>query len=147
MTTCSERGFTLIELMIVIGIMGILMAFSVPAFSSLSGTLQLRGAAENIAAQLRLAREKAIATGVDQPFYLNAGYLNQSDYRTTPASGVGGSWRLPKGISYLWGTGTDSAYVMQRDGRSDRSGLIILQNQRGLRDTVSVQFSGLVLTR
>jgi prepilin-type N-terminal cleavage/methylation domain-containing protein len=147
MTFHSERGFTLIELMIVIGIMGVLMAFSVPAFSRLSATLQLRGASENIASQMRLAREKAIATGVDQPFYLSAGYQGQSDYRTAPASGVGGSWRLPKGVTYVWGTGTDSAFVMRRDGRADRSGFIILQNGRGLRDTISVQFSGLVLTR
>jgi hypothetical protein len=74
-------------------------------------------------------------------------FLGQSDYRTTPATGVGGSWRLPQGITYAWSAGTDSAYAFQTDGRCDRAGLIVLQNARGARDTVSVQISGLVLTR
>lgn len=147
MTELSERGFTLIELLIVVTVMGILLAFSVPAFNSLSATYQLQGAGENIAGQMRLGREKAIATGVDQPFYFRYDHLGRSDYRSAPASGVAASWRLPKGVTYYWGAGTDSTFVLQRNGRADRSGLIILQNRRGLRDTVSVQLSGLILTR
>jgi hypothetical protein len=74
-------------------------------------------------------------------------HLGQSDYRTTPATGVGGSWRLPHGITYAWGNGTDSLYTFQTDGRCDRAGLIVLQNRQSLRDTVSVQLSGLILLR
>jgi len=143
----AERGFSLVELAIVLVVLGLLFSFSIPNFQSLSSTYQLRGATENIAGQLRLAREKAIGTGIAQPVSFKYDYLGQSDYRTTPASGVGGSWRLPRGITYAWGTGTDSTYILQTDGRCDRAGLIILQNQRGNRDTVSVQLSGLILIR
>ncbi len=147
MRSPAERGFSLVELAIVLVVLGLLLGFSIPNFQSLSSTHQLRGATENIAGQLRLAREKAIGTGIAQPVSFKYNYLGQSDYRTTPASGVGGSWRLPRGITYAWGAGTDSTYTLQTDGRSDRSGLIILQNQRGNRDTVSVQLSGLILIR
>jgi hypothetical protein len=36
---------------------------------------------------------------------------------------------------------------MNRDGRASASGNIILRDTRGYRDTVSVQMSGLVLTK
>ncbi len=142
MASRSQRGFSLIELMIVLVVLGLLLGFSIPSFHRLSSSYQLQSTAENIAGQLRLAREKAIATGVIQPFRC-AG----AAYATTPASGIGGWWKLPRGIEYDWCTGTDSLYQLQTDGRSDRSGLIVLQDPNGGRDTVSVQLSGLVLTR
>jgi prepilin-type N-terminal cleavage/methylation domain-containing protein len=142
--TSRERGFSLVELMIVLVVLGLIIGYSIPSFQRFSATLQLRGASENIAGQLRLAREKAIATGVVQPVSFRYGYLGQSDYRTAPATGVGGSWRLPRGVTYAWGSGVESTFVFQRDGRCDRSGLIVLQNVYGHRDTVSVLLSGFV---
>lgn len=144
MATSGERGFSLIELMIVLVVLGLIIGYSIPSFNRFSSTLQLRGAGENIAGQLRLAREKAIATGVVQPVTFRYDYLGQSDYRTTPPVGVGGSWRLPRGITYAWGTGAESSYVFQKDGRCDHSGLIVLQNRFGQRDTVGVQLSGFI---
>jgi type II secretory pathway pseudopilin PulG len=141
----NERGLSLVEMTLVLMVLGLIVGFSVPPFQRFSSTFKLQSAAENIAAQLRLAREKAIATGVAQPVRFDYDYLGLSDYRTTPASGVAGSWRLPRGVTYVWGTGTENAYVFQRDGRCDRSGLIVLKNEHGLRDTVSVQLSGLVV--
>ena len=107
MATSRERGFSLIELMIVLVVLGLILGYSLPALNRFSATLQLRGASENIAGQLRLAREKAIATGVVQPVNFRSGSLG-SGYRTTPATGVGGSWSLPRGITYAWATGADS---------------------------------------
>jgi prepilin-type N-terminal cleavage/methylation domain-containing protein len=138
-----ERGFSLIELMIVLVVLGLVLGYTMPGVLRFSRTLQLRGTAENISGQLRLAREKAIATGVAQPVSFRTGILG-SGYRTTPAVGVGGAWSLPHGVTYVWGTGAESTYVFQRDGRSDRSGLVILQDPHGHRDTVSVQLSGFV---
>lgn len=144
MATSDERGFSLIELMIVLVVLGLIIGYSIPSFQRFSSTLQLRGAGENVAGQLRLAREKAIATGVVQPVSFRYGYLGESDYRTTPATGVGGSWRLPRGVTYAWGSTAESTFVFQKDGRCDRSGLIVLQNKYGHRDTVSVLLSGFV---
>jgi len=142
--TSDERGFSLIELMIVLVDLGLIIGYSIPSFQRYSSTLQLRGAGENVAGQLRLAREKAIATGVVQPVSFRYDYLGESDYRTTPATGVGGSWRLPRGVTYAWGSSAESTYVFQKDGRCDHSGLIVLQNKYGHRDTVSVLLSGFV---
>ncbi len=150
MTTRTERGFTLIELAITILVMGIVLGFSLPAFNRISASYQLRGAAEDMAGQLRLAREKSIATGVPQPMHIPA-TLTNGTYRTYHIhypSGIanGLTWTLPNGIRFA-SSCVDTWYHMQTDGTCLDSGLIVLVNRQGMRDTVSVQLSGLVLTR
>jgi prepilin-type N-terminal cleavage/methylation domain-containing protein len=137
-------GFTLVEMAVAILVLGLLFAFSIPAYQGVSASYQLRGATENIAAQLRMAREKAIAIGVDQPMHFTYNYMD-SDYHIHYASGVvPAKWKLPKGITYYSVTVNPT---MQRDGRMNASGNVILQDTRGNRDTVSVQMSGLILTK
>jgi prepilin-type N-terminal cleavage/methylation domain-containing protein len=137
-------GFSMVELAITLVVIGVIVAFSVPAYHNITASQQLKGAGENIAAQLRLARERAIATGVDQPMHFVANW-NNSDYHLHLATGeVPMKWSLPKGITYAV-VGVNP--TMKRDGRSNASGIVVLQDTRGNRDSVSVQLSGLVLTR
>ena len=150
MTHLRARGFTLVELAAALLVLGLLFAFSVPAFQSVSASYQLKGATQNIAGQLRLAREKAIATGTDQPMHFTYNWAGCSgcDYHVHYPSGVAATWNLPSGVSYYSvAFGGFAGPTMTKDGRASVSGDIILQNQRGARDTVSVQMSGLVLTR
>jgi len=145
MNRTNESGYTLIELSIVAVVIGIILAVSIPGYLNLTQSHKLQGATANIASQLRMAREKAIATGVDQPMRFQANNTN-SDYRILLDSGqVPAKWRLPSGITYY---SMSSATVrMQRDGRAAASNTIVLKDQRGNRDTVSVLMSGLVLTK
>jgi len=138
----SSRGFSLVEMAIVVLVMGMLLTFAVPSIRSLSDSYQLRGAAENIAGQFRLAREKAIGTGVNQQLQFRSPKTFQALQGTT----IVASWSLPTGISYVWVAGTtDSNYTVATDGRMDKSAKVILSDRRGYRDTISVQLSGLVL--
>lgn len=145
----EARGFTLLEMSVVILLMGIIAAFVVPAFLKLNRSLALKGAVNNVAGQIQLARAKAMATGVAQTMHFNeTGY--DSDYHIhNPGQPVGGSWKFPKNVTFVWGTGTlggtPHQVTMGPDGRASQSGKIILQNTAGLRDTVDVQLSGLVL--
>jgi type IV fimbrial biogenesis protein FimT len=143
MTHRSARGFSLLELMTVLAVLGIVMAFSVPSYVNYTATQNLSGSASNIAAQLRLAREKAISTGQNQTMHFTLNYSN-SDYHIHNTT-VEAKWDLPRNILYYWGTGTVSAYTFTSDGRCNTSGLVIVQDPRGLRDTVSVQRSGFVM--
>jgi len=144
MTRSHTHGFTLVEMAVVILIFGMLFAFSIPAFQRINASNQLKGATENLAAQLRLARSKAMSTGMDQPMHFTPNYLN-SDYHIHYISGfIPAKWKLPRGITYF-SIGLNP--TMKKDGRSDQSGLVILQDQRGNRDTVSVLTSGLVLVK
>jgi prepilin-type N-terminal cleavage/methylation domain-containing protein len=144
------RGFTLVEMAVTILVLGLLFAFSIPAYQNVSASYKLKGATESVAAQLRMAREKAIATGMDQPMHFVYGWVDPidgvvSDYHIHYASGFSpAKWRLPRGITYF-SVGVNP--TMNRDGRASASGNIILRDTRGYRDTVSVQMSGLVLTK
>lgn len=146
MSRTQTSGFTLVEMAVTILVIGMLFAFSIPAFQSVSASYQLKGATENLAAQLRLSREKAMATGTDQPMHWAPNFMS-SDYHIHYASGYvppTAKWKLPRGITFSsWGIHP----TMTRDGRISGSGLVILQDLRGNRDTVSFLSSGLVLTK
>ena len=55
-----QKGFTLIELMIVIAIMGIMAAMAVPSYQTYMAQRRLNGAARQVMSDLMAARMKAI---------------------------------------------------------------------------------------
>src|SRR5687768_3716829 len=57
----SNRGFTLIELMVVMGLAGILAAMAVPVYIESSARNRVWTASETIGSQIRQARLKAIS--------------------------------------------------------------------------------------
>ena len=142
--TGRTRGFTLVEMAVTLLIFGLVLAFSVPALKSVSQTHQLHGSAENLAAQLRLARERAIATGQTQTMHFTTNYPPGStwDYHLHNGGVIGPGWDLPFGVSYFSVTVNPT---FQKDGSASSSGIVVLQNTHGERDTVTLQLSGLVL--
>ena len=146
MSDRGGRGFSLIELTIVITIMGIMFAIGIPNYLTYRRSQELKGAAQNIASQIRLARATAIMTGRTQRFHL---YQNFSgyDYHVHDDTGpVKSGWSLPDGITYSWGTslvGVD----LDKDGRASTTLDIELIREDGQRDTVFVQKSGMVFMR
>jgi prepilin-type N-terminal cleavage/methylation domain-containing protein len=137
-------GFSLVEMVITVLVLGLVIAFAVPSFRGINQSQQLHGAAENIAAQLRLAREKALSSGVRQPIHI----LSTTVYHVHYPTGVATQWTLPNGIQFLPAE-VGGWYTLQRDGRcaftAPAAGVIEVVDRRGNRDTVTVQLSGLVL--
>ncbi len=144
MTLRDRNGFSLMELMVVMIVVAAILAFSLPGFLNYLGTQNLKGAADNIAAQLRIAREKAIATGTTQTMHFYYQQFN-SDYHIHNGAVTTPGWYLPNGITYYNGVGFQPIFPMKPDGQCSNSGYVILQDRRNHRDTVSVQLSGLVL--
>jgi type IV fimbrial biogenesis protein FimT len=59
----SVRGFTLVEVMVVIAIMAIMAALAVPSFQTMLAGNRLEGRASELAAAIRLARMEAMKRG------------------------------------------------------------------------------------
>lgn len=67
----AQRGFTLVELVVVMVLIAALAGLGAAAISSGLPGQQLRGAARGMAVELRFARAQAIATGREQTFEIN----------------------------------------------------------------------------
>ena len=71
MTVRRQRGFTLMELIVVVVLFAATTALAASVMSAGLPGQQLRGAAREMAAQLRFTRAQAIVTGKPQLFTLN----------------------------------------------------------------------------
>lgn len=60
MSTNRRRGFTLVEMLIVVTVLGILASVILPSMNSTSSLIGLEAAARTMAADLRIARQSAV---------------------------------------------------------------------------------------
>jgi general secretion pathway protein H len=87
----SERGFTLIEMLVVIAIIALIGAFVLPQFSGAQAKAEMTSTARRLAAGLRSTRSLAMAHGRSEAFSLD---IAQGLYR----AGTGTAQRVGKNI-------------------------------------------------
>lgn len=63
MPRVSERGFSLLELLVVIIIMGVISALALPSFSKFLENIEMRKSIRSLSSILRFARSRAIQEG------------------------------------------------------------------------------------
>jgi general secretion pathway protein H len=109
--TRASSGVTLLELMIVLVLMALIAAVTIPIFGSGVSTTELRSAARELAAGLRLARGQAIAQRSEATLQLDVAGRN---FRVPPDPRV---HVLPTGIDL-------KLFTAQRELVSDNLGAI-----------------------
>lgn len=87
-----SRGFTLLEILVVLFLMGLAYAMAVPTIGSGAVTLELKGATRQLAAALRKARGTAIAQREDAVLTVDVGQ------RRFALSGDSKIYPLPKDL-------------------------------------------------
>jgi general secretion pathway protein H len=107
----DASGVTLLELLIVLMLMGIIAALTVPTFRGGVSTTQLKSAAREVAAGLRLARDQAIARRAEAVLELD---VTARAFRVLPDPRV---HALPTGIDI-------KLFTAQSDLVNDRVGAI-----------------------
>jgi len=93
--TPSNRGFTLIEMMITITVTAMLLMIAVPSFKNASLSSQLRSAASDFIASSNLARSEAIKRGSPVTLCVSA------DGSTCAAGGWEQGWIVLSGTTVL----------------------------------------------
>ena len=80
----KSAGFTLIELMIGVAILGTIIAMGMPSFKQMLRNTQVRGAAESVASGVMRARAEAVAHNAKVEFVLSPDTSWYVDYQANP---------------------------------------------------------------
>lgn len=75
----QERGFTLVEVLVVVALVGLLLGVAVVSFNRAAAHWEIEAAARLLASDIRAAQQKALAEGaaVTVYFYRDAGYYER----------------------------------------------------------------------
>ncbi len=122
----SEHGFTVIELLTVIAIMMVITAIATPSFYYWLPTYRLSAGARQIAADLQLARMKAISQNTTYWLHFN----NDTQYQLEKVAGTAesGPFTLPDGIEVTNATPFNTS-VFQSRGTASGAQTITLTNE------------------
>lgn len=109
---CTPRGLTLIELLVVLAVSAILLATALPSFSSWLQASRLRGAADVLSANLRLAMTESTQRGDDillsfqqdsegDNWCYGLNVNNPCDCHAATACQIGESERVTRGSQFI----------------------------------------------
>lgn len=133
----QPRGFTLIEMMVVIAVMGILLSLGLPALSNFVRSQQIKGVSFELVGDLMLARSEAIKRSADVALTWRV----QSDFRgwRVSAADPSGSGSLtllqeramPAAVMLTGSSGTTVTF--------DRNGRIVSPGNIAIEDVVEAR--------
>jgi type IV fimbrial biogenesis protein FimT len=147
----NSKGFSLIEVIVTIAVIGIIAAIAVPNMIGWRGERQLQGSARNFAADVQLARLKSIRESenvvveVDDvadsyQMYLDANKNQTFDVGEDVIRNVG----CPVGVSINSVTIPGNLTSLDPRGRSSTTGDVVFQNIAGTMKTISINILGSV---
>jgi type IV fimbrial biogenesis protein FimT len=88
----NQRGFTLIEAMVVVAILGLLVVIAAPSLSAYTENSKVRGVAESFVASAQKARLEAIRTNQNAQLVLTSDDPIAANVATTNTSATAGNW-------------------------------------------------------
>lgn len=103
----SSKGFTLVELLIAIVIIGILAAVGVPSFQALMDKKRLQGAADNVLADLRYVQSESVKQNRDITVTFTEGSSWAYSFSPALSAGVTASGGNYRGTSMVVFTASD----------------------------------------
>ncbi len=146
-----KSGFTVLELIVAIGIAMVVLGIAVPSFMTWLPTLRLSSGARQVATDLQLARMKAISQNVK--FRITFGTLPATTYQLErdsngngtydlPGELESGPFSLPDGITV---TGVSATPEFQPRGTATATSTITVQNGNSETKSVQVAIVGRVI--
>ncbi|MBI2096236.1 MAG: prepilin-type N-terminal cleavage/methylation domain-containing protein [Candidatus Taylorbacteria bacterium] len=143
------RGFTLIEMLIVIGVISLLAAFSFSTFVSYKGRQSVAGGREIVTAVLNDARTQTLASKFDSQYGVRLATTTITLFRGAnydPATTTNKVYNLPVGVEIsavsLSGGGLDVTFK-RLTGETNESGSVTVTSG-SLSETVTIHGTGLI---
>ena len=155
----KNAGFTLVELLIVIAIMGIIAAVTIPGYLAFIPNYRLRAAAEELQGDIQFAKIRAIKLGVVVSIRVNTATDTYTMFVDNGAGANTGNGALdgdegapiktatmPSGIDITGVTFTNNAVQFNSRGLpfNWNDGEVSIRNERGRTTAVSVDEAGSV---
>lgn len=122
-----SRGYSLAELLIVLAIIGVTVAVAVPLVADNMRSAKVRGAADQLAMDMRAARMIAVSKRTTVPLTINADPTNTYSY--TDAKGVVRQITLPTGVRIA--SASPSTVSFLRDGSLSSASTAVLEVSLG----------------
>ena len=97
-TRRNQGGFSIVEMLLVLAIMGIFITFAGPAFTQAYRAYRVRSTAQELTLALRAARQVAVSTRAASSLVVDTANRN---YRWTDAKGRIRTWVLPNGVDFV----------------------------------------------
>jgi prepilin-type N-terminal cleavage/methylation domain-containing protein len=158
----KQRGFTLIELMVALVVLGILLGIGIPSFNSVIESTNLRSVTHSLNTATQLARSEALDRRDDVVVCRANGALSACSFGADWSNGWIVATLKPAGANYstpgdvevirVWEavnivvSGASNGFRFNSSGRAPTNGVIRIQNDNGCRD-LSVNGSGRAAVR
>ncbi len=143
----KEKGFTLMEMVVVAVVIGVMAALAVPSFLNYTSKLQAKSTARDIISTLRMARSKAISERVKYGIFFDAGNRRYTFFKEksgneqydSGADSVITQTTLDRDVNYGTNSFTNTTVVFRTDGSASTSGdMQILPAAGGFTYTINV---------
>ncbi len=144
-----SHGFTMVELLVVLSLMGFMMALTIPAFSKILGNLRIKTMVRKIVSTLKFARSEAVFKQIPQIVHFdreNNLYWLEEDSKESPSEKIK-VVKLPREIfikDFEWNDGSrdpeNNSIWFYSDGSSSSGTLTIGDRQKEKSYKISVDF-------
>src|SRR5262245_13185600 len=104
----SQKGFSIVEMLLVLAIMGIFITFAGPAFTESYRAYKVRSASQELSVALRAVRQVAVSTRTASSLLVDTA---AGSYTLTDAKGKTRTWGLPVGVAFISATPSTITFV------------------------------------
>ncbi len=140
-----QGGFSVIELMVVVMIMALILAATLPGVRRHTSSVTLVQASEGVAGTLKLARQRAVATALPVVVVFNEDDGTYLLFEDADGDGVcdagetqAGPYNLPGGLSFADINFDEDDVVFSATGSADESGDVVIVNSNNRAERIIV---------
>jgi prepilin-type N-terminal cleavage/methylation domain-containing protein len=141
--TARRKGFTLIEIIMVMVIMGIVMMMALPKYGTMNDRNQMRSAKDGLAARISAARAVAVASGKPATFAIAGDSMSVSLLSNGTSTNKGATVNLYRQFGVHMTSGNANV-VFDGRGMANQTALKLKFSRGTISDSLCVSKLGLI---